>query len=99
MPAPLEPDRLRRVGTDPVLVPRELPGDGHGELARGAGERHDARLRLAEALRDAADGAPVGTAVEQIGGRDEGDLALREPAQDGLLVRERLLLRRPGEAE
>ena len=56
-------------------------------------------LRLAEALRDAADGAPVGAAVEEVGGLEQRDLALREPAQDRLLPRQRLLVGGAGEAE
>src|SRR2546421_5868625 len=41
---------------DAVLVPRDVPGDRDHELAVHARERHDARPRLAEALRDPTDG-------------------------------------------
>src|SRR5262249_48713884 len=90
--APLEPHGLARVGADAVLVPRELPGDGHGQLAGGAGERDDARARLAEALRDAADGAAIGAAVEEVGGLEQRDLGLGELAEDRLLPWERALV-------
>src|SRR5205085_6312821 len=62
--APLEPHRLGGVGADAVLVPGQLPGHGHGQLARRAGQRDDARARLSKALGDPADGAPVGAAIE-----------------------------------
>src|SRR5438034_3913066 len=59
--APLEPYGLAGgIGAHAVLVPGQLPGNGHRELAGRARERDDARVRLADALRDAADGAPVG---------------------------------------
>src|SRR5260370_23498610 len=63
--ATLEPHRLRRVRADAVLVPREIPRDGHRELAGVAGERDDARLGAAEALRDPADSAAACSPVEE----------------------------------
>ena len=92
--AALEPHRLRRVGADAVLVPREVPRDGDGDLAGVAGERDDARLRVAEALRDAADGAAVRAAVEEVGGLEQRDLVAREAAEDRLGRRERLAVAR-----
>src|SRR5207248_450973 len=64
--APLEPHGLCRFGGDAVLVPRDVPGDRYSDLARRARERDDARLRVAEALRDAADGPPVRARVEEV---------------------------------
>src|ERR671936_703713 len=66
VPAPLEPDRLRGVGADAVLVPGEIPGDRDRELAGVARERDDAGLRRAEALRDPADGAAVRAPVGEV---------------------------------
>src|SRR5262245_15128295 len=91
MPAPLEPDRLRRLGADAVLVPREVPRDRYGELACVARKRDDARLRVAEALGDAADGAAVRARVEQVGRLEQRDLPDGETAQDRLGRRDRLL--------
>src|SRR2546425_11766508 len=65
VPALREPDLLRGVERDPVLVPRDLPGEGDDDVAVDAGERHDADLRLPEAAGDALDGSPVGTLVEE----------------------------------
>jgi hypothetical protein len=56
-------------------------------------------VRLAETLGDAADGAAIGTAVEEVGSLEESDLPVGELAQDRLLLRERALLRAAGEAE
>src|ERR1051326_3691184 len=61
-----EPHRLRRVRQDAVLVPGDVPCDGDDELAAHARERDDRRARLAEALRDAADRAPVVARVEDV---------------------------------
>ena len=91
VPALREPQRLRRVGRDAVLVPGDLPGDGHDHLAADAGERDDRGLRRAEALRDAGDRAAVRARVEEVGGLDDGELGLRETAQDRLVRDGRLL--------
>src|SRR5437762_10108826 len=67
--APLrEPDRLRGLGQDAVLVPRDVPGDGDDDLAVHAREQHDARVGLAEALADAAYRPAVRARVEELGG-------------------------------
>src|SRR5581483_5725571 len=97
--APLQADGLARVRADAVLVPGQLPGDGDRELAGAAGERHDARRRLPEALGDAADGAPVGTRVEEVGGLEQRDLVLGQATEDRLLLREPLLVARAAQAE
>ena len=87
-----EPNRLRRVGSDPVLVPGDLPRDRHDHLAADPRERDDRRLRRAEALGDAGDRAAVSARVEEIGRFDDGELGLREAAQDRL-VGDRSILR------
>jgi hypothetical protein len=56
-------------------------------------------LRLAEALRDASDRAAVGAAVEKVGGLEQGDLSVGEPAQNRLLLRKGVPVRGAGEAE
>src|SRR5918999_946759 len=77
-----EPDGLRRVEGDAVLVPREIPGDrDHGLLVR-AGERDDAGPRAAEALRDSAHRSPKARRVEQVGSLYDCELVTREPAQN-----------------
>ena len=87
-----EPNRLRRVGSDPVLVPGDLPHDRHDHLAADPRERNDRCLRRAEALGDAGDRAAVRARVEEIGRLDDRELGLREAAQDRL-VGDRSLLR------
>src|SRR5215213_7902341 len=62
-----EADRLRGVRRDTVAVPRDLPRDRDFDLRVDTGERHDRSLRLAEALRDAADRPPELAAVEEVG--------------------------------
>src|SRR6185437_8457647 len=52
-----QPDRLRGLWRDAVLVPRDVPRNGDDELPHHAREGDDARARLAETLRDAADRA------------------------------------------
>src|SRR6266545_1312135 len=79
-----EPDGLGRLGADPILVPRDVPRHRDDELAGHARERDDAHMRLAEALRDAADRAPVVARVEDFRRLDHLLLALREPSQDRL---------------
>src|SRR3989440_6511663 len=69
-PALGQAHRLAGVEADPVLVPRDVPGDRDHELAVHAGERQDARPRLAEALRDPADSAAKWARVEDIRGLD-----------------------------
>src|SRR5438874_1743918 len=66
----------RRVGRDPVLVPRDLPGDRDDDVRIDAGERVDRDAGQAEALRDAADGAPVLGGVEAVGRLDDRELRL-----------------------
>src|SRR6266508_360884 len=73
-----EPDRLRRVGRDAVLVPGDVPGDRDHKLRIDAGEGDDRRLRLTEALGDAADRAAELAAVEQVGGLDHSELLVGE---------------------
>src|SRR5581483_1122571 len=90
VPAPFEPHWLRRLRADAVLVPGEVPRDGDRQLAGGPRERHDARTRLAEALRDPADGAAIGGAVEEVGRLEQRELVGGEPAEDRLRRRERL---------
>src|SRR5829696_1142309 len=93
-----EPERLRRIGRDPVLVPGDLPRDCDDHLAAYARERQDRRLRRAEALRHTGDRAPVRTRVEEVCRLDDRELGLREPPQDRL-VRDRRLLRPAAAAE
>src|ERR671935_3315860 len=95
VPALGEPDGLRRVGRDAVLVPGDVPGDGHDELAADSRERDHAGARLAEALGDSADRAPVVARVEDVGRLDDGELAFGEAAQ-GRLGRDRLVDLRAG---
>ena len=92
MAAPLEPDRLAQIGAYAVLVPREIPRNRDGELACRAGKRDDARLRRAETLDDATDGAPVRARVEDVGRLEQRDFLIGETAEDRLLLRERLLV-------
>src|SRR5256885_974952 len=61
---------------DPVLVPRDVPGDGEDGLAVGSREGHDRRLRGAEALGDAGDRSPEGAPVEAVGGLNHRQLGL-----------------------
>src|SRR5206468_52521 len=98
VPAPLEADRLRRLGRHAVLVPRDVPGDGDREFARDSGEWNDARLRVAEALGDPADSPAVSTCVEEVGGLDHREFVLGEAAQDRL-GRDSVLARRAAEPE
>src|SRR6266511_2867952 len=58
---------LRRVRSDAVLVPGDVPGNRDQELGVDARERYERSLRLAEALPDAADRPPVLTRVEEVG--------------------------------
>src|SRR6266542_4637172 len=64
VPALGEPDRLRRIGRDTVLVPRDIPGDRDHELRVHTREGDDRRARLAEALGNSADRAPELAPVE-----------------------------------
>src|ERR671931_610782 len=90
VPALLEPDRLRKLGGDPVLVPGDVPGDRDHDLAADARQREDARVRRAEALGDARDGAAEVGLVEEV--RRLDDLALRlGQAPENRLVRDRRL--------
>src|SRR3954452_7901395 len=84
LPALGEAHRLRRVGRDAVLVPGQVPGDGDDQLVVDAGEVDDARLRRAEAPREALDRAPVGACIEEVGRLDDAELGLGEPAQERL---------------
>src|SRR5438270_659406 len=93
VPAAFEANRLARVRRDAVLVPREVPGDRHGQLAGDAGQRNDARPRLAEALRDSSDGAPVRARVEEVCGLEHGNLVVGEATQDRLGRGDRLAVR------
>src|SRR5581483_5757273 len=53
-------------------------------------ERANARLRVAEALRDPGDGAAVVALVEEVGRLDDGELRLGQPPQDRLVGDRRL---------
>src|ERR1022692_2573274 len=97
--AALETHRLAGVRGDPVLVPRDVPRDRDRHLSGVAGERDDAGARLAEALRDAADRAPVAARVEQMGGLEQSGIAHRRAARDRLGRRNRLLRAGAGQAE
>src|SRR5207247_5816509 len=70
--------------TDAVLVPGDVPGHGHDQLTADAGKGHDARTRLAETLRDAADRPAVVARVEGVRGLDHLLLRDRQPAEDWL---------------
>src|SRR5436190_17778326 len=97
--APLrEPDRLRGLGQDAVLVPRDVPGDGDDDLAVHAREQHDARVWLAEALADSAHRTAVRARVEELGRLDHRALLVGEPAQDRL-GRKRVVGRRTSRVE
>src|SRR5215204_5473528 len=84
-----EADRLRGLGKDAVLVPRDVPRDGDHDLGVHARERDDARVGLAEALADPADRPAVGARVEKVCGLDHRTFVDGEPAEDRL-GRERL---------
>src|SRR5262245_24433480 len=84
-----EPDR-RRVGGDAVLVPGDVPGDRDDDVRVDARQRVNRDVRGPKALRDAADRAPVLRGVEPVGGLDDGELGLRQAAQDRLAGDRRL---------
>src|SRR3954447_13259561 len=84
-----EPDR-RRVGRDAVLLPRDLPRGRDDDVGVDAGQGVDRDARRAEALRDAADGAPVLRGVEAVGRLDDRELGLRQAAQERLARHRRL---------
>src|SRR5581483_10085280 len=84
VPALREPHRLRRVERDPVLVPRDVPGEGDHDVAVDAGERDDADPGLTEASGDALDRPPVGALVEEVCGLDRRLIPLGHPPEDGL---------------
>src|SRR5512133_2002298 len=98
VPALGKPDGLRRLGEDSVLVPRDVPRDGDHDLGVHARQRDDARVGLAEALADAADGAAVGARVEEIRRLDHRAFVIGEPAEDRLGC-ERLLGSGPARVE
>src|SRR5438309_4662559 len=75
----LEPDRLGELWRDAVLVPGDVPGDRDHDLPADARERADARLRLAETLRDPRDRAAEIGLVEEIGRLDDLALGLGQP--------------------
>src|SRR5438876_1122829 len=83
--AVLKPDRLGELRRDAVLVPGDVPRDRDHDLAADAGERADARLRLAEALRDPGNRAPEIGLVEEIGRLDDLALGLGQPPQERLV--------------
>src|SRR3954451_9870389 len=95
----LEADRLRELRSDPVLVPRDVPGDRDHDLAADTRERADARLGLAEALRDPGDRAAEVRLVEEVGGLDDLALRLGQPPEDRLIGNRRLRDRRPARLE
>jgi len=74
--AVLEPDRLGQLRCDAVLVPGDVPSDRDHDLAADAGERADARPRLAEALRNPGNRAPEIGLIEEIGRLDDLPLGL-----------------------
>src|SRR5258705_97868 len=70
-----------------------------GGRPRVAGERHDARFGVPEALGNAADGAPVRAAVEEVSRLEERRLDVGEAPEDWLGRRDELGTCRPAEAE
>src|SRR5712691_8474977 len=60
-----ETDWLRRLRSDTVLVPGDLPGEGEHELARDPGERDDRDERCAERARHPLDGPQEKARVEE----------------------------------
>src|SRR5215204_1462694 len=79
-----EADRLRRLGQNAVLVPRDVPRHGDHDLRVHAREWDDARVGLAEALADAANGPAIGARVEKICGLDHRTFVDGEPAENRL---------------
>jgi hypothetical protein len=84
VPAFREANRLHRLRGDAVLVPGDVPRDGDDELTAHAGQRDDARPRLAEALGNPADGPAVVARVEDVGGLDHLLLGWGQPSEDRL---------------
>src|SRR5438552_2539753 len=83
--AVLKPDRLGELRRDAVLVPGDIPRDRDHDLAADAGERADARLGLAEALRDPGNRAPEIGLVEEIGRLDDLALGLGQSPKERLV--------------
>ena len=82
--AALEPNRIVRLRRDAVLVPGDVPRDGHDDLGVDARERRRPRPRRPERLADPADRPPVLRGVEEVGRLDHRLLVIREAAQDRL---------------
>src|SRR3954454_9518392 len=103
MAALCEPHGLGRVRSDAVLVPGDVPRDRDDQLAADAGEGHDARAGLSEALGASAACSPVVARFQDVGRLDHLLLRRRQTPQnrlgdDGIVRRLATRVEQRGEA-
>ena len=77
-------ERLRSVAVYSVLVPGEVPDEGHDDIGAGARQPDDADLRVTQAAGDPLDRADAVARVEERRRLDHRLLLVRQAPQDRL---------------